>query len=118
MKHTAFALAAAISVSAFAPQPALSAEDTVRWKLASAYPGRMVQLGQLGKNLPKKLRAISGGKIRLRFYEPRALAPPLEYFDAIAKGDREAARRLHHRHRVKSGNMLVALLKEHGLTQL
>ncbi len=86
MKHTAFALAAAISVSAFAPQPALSAEDTVRWKLASAYPGRMVQLGQLGKNLPKKLRAISGGKIRLRFYEPRALAPPLEYFDAIAKG--------------------------------
>jgi len=38
--------------------------------------------------------------------------------DAIAKGDREAARRLHHRHRVKSGNMLVALLKEHGLTQL
>jgi len=38
--------------------------------------------------------------------------------DAIAKGDREAARRLHHRHRVKSGKMLVALLKEHGLTQL
>ena len=38
--------------------------------------------------------------------------------DAIAKGDREAARRLHHRHRVKSGRMLVALLKEHGLTQL
>ncbi len=38
--------------------------------------------------------------------------------DAIAQGDREAARRLHHRHRVKSGKMLVALLKEHGLTQL
>lgn len=38
--------------------------------------------------------------------------------DAIAKGDREGARRLHHRHRVKSGKVLVALLKEHGLTQL
>ncbi len=38
--------------------------------------------------------------------------------DAIAQGDREAARRLHHRHRVKNGKMLVALLKEHGLTQL
>jgi len=61
-------------------------EQTVRWNLASAYPGRMVQLGRLGKNLPGKLRAISGGAIRLRFFEPGALAPPLQYFDAIAAG--------------------------------
>lgn len=38
--------------------------------------------------------------------------------DAIAQRDREAARRLHHRHRVKNGKMLVSLLKEHGLTQV
>ncbi len=38
--------------------------------------------------------------------------------DAIAKGDREAARRLHHKHRVKSARTLLTLLKEHGLTQL
>ena len=82
----ALGLGATILIGAAVTGPALAAEDTVRWKLASAYPGRMVQLGQLGKNLPKKLRAISGGKIRLRFYEPKALAPPLEYFDAIAKG--------------------------------
>ncbi len=86
MKRSFLALFAVIAVWAFSPQPARSADDTVRWKLASAYPGRMVQLGLLGKNLPKKLRAISDGKIRLRFYEPKALAPPLEYFDAIAKG--------------------------------
>lgn len=78
------------AVSVF-PRYAASAEEVVRWKLASAYPGRMVQLGQLGKNLPKKLAAISGGKIRLRFFEPKALAPPLQYFDAIAKGAIDAA---------------------------
>lgn len=82
----AISLALTALTGTVATGPALAAEDTVRWKLASAYPGRMVQLGQLGKNLPKKLRAISGGKIRLRFYEPKALAPPLEYFDAIARG--------------------------------
>ena len=73
-------------VTVLSPQPVIAADDVVRWKLASAYPGRMVQLGLLGKNLPKKLSAISGGKIRLRFFEPKALAPPLQYFDAIAKG--------------------------------
>lgn len=38
--------------------------------------------------------------------------------DAIARGDPVAARRLHRRHRVRSGEMLVNLLKSHGLTQL
>jgi DNA-binding GntR family transcriptional regulator len=38
--------------------------------------------------------------------------------DAIARGDAVAARRLHRQHRVRSGEMLVNLLKSHGLTQL
>ena len=38
--------------------------------------------------------------------------------DAIARGDSVAARRLHRQHRVRSGEMLVNLLKTHGLTQL
>jgi TRAP-type mannitol/chloroaromatic compound transport system substrate-binding protein len=67
------------------------ANAPVKWKLASAYPGRMVQLGLLGKNLPAKLKAISGGNIDLTFFEPKALAPPLQYFDAIAKGAIDAA---------------------------
>ena len=82
---------AALAIATAPGRSALAADDVVRWKLASAYPGRMVQLGLLGKNLPKKLAAISGGKIRLRFFEPKALAPPLQYFDAVAKGAIDAA---------------------------
>ena len=63
----------------------------VRWNLASAHPGRMVQLGLLGKKISKKFSAISDGKIRLQFFQPKALAPPLQYFDAIAKGAIDAA---------------------------
>jgi TRAP-type mannitol/chloroaromatic compound transport system substrate-binding protein len=82
---------AGLAISTAPDRPAMADEQIVRWNLASAYPGRMVQLGQLGKNLPKKLAAISDGKIRLRFFEPKALAPPLQYFDAIAKGAIDAA---------------------------
>ena len=96
MKRSLVIMGVAALLGAVGPQQSIAADDTVRWKLASAYPGRMVQLGTLGKNLPKKLRAISGGKIRLRFYEPKALAPPLEYFDAIAKGARVALGGLEH----------------------
>ncbi len=37
---------------------------------------------------------------------------------AIARGDAEAARKIHHRHRVRAGAMLVELLQTHGITQL
>jgi TRAP-type mannitol/chloroaromatic compound transport system substrate-binding protein len=71
--------------------PTAAADDMVRWKYASAYPGRMAQLGRIGRDLPKKLAAISGGAIRLRYFEPNALAPPLEYFDAVSAGAIDAA---------------------------
>ena len=82
---------AGLAISTAADRIAKADDSVVRSNLASAYPGRMVQLGQLGKNLPRKLSAILDGKIRLRFFEPKALAPPLQFFDAIAKGAIDAA---------------------------
>ena len=38
--------------------------------------------------------------------------------EAIARGDADAARRLHRTHREKSGRMLIELLQTQGLTQL
>ena len=38
--------------------------------------------------------------------------------DAIERQDAEAARRIHHQHRVRAGAMLVELLELHGITQL
>ncbi len=38
--------------------------------------------------------------------------------DAIARGDAETARRIHHEHRAKAGELLVGLLSKHHLTQV
>jgi len=63
-----------------------SAAAKTRLKMASAYPARLVQLGTLGKRLEKSVKAMSGGDLRLKFFEPRALVPALEVFDAVKSG--------------------------------
>ena len=35
----------------------------VNWKMASAFPSKLVQLGSLGVSLSKKISAISGGML-------------------------------------------------------
>lgn len=67
------------------------AAERVRWKMGSAFPSKLVQLGSLGVSLSKKLERISGGDIRIQFFEPNALVPPLEMFDAISAGSLDAA---------------------------
>ncbi len=67
------------------------AEKKVKWNMASAFPSKLVQLGSLGVQFSKTIKAISGGKLKLKFYEPKALVPPLEMFDAIKNGSLDAA---------------------------
>lgn len=63
----------------------------VRWKMGSAFPGSMVQLGTLGKAIEEKIEKISNGEFRIRFYEPNALVPPFEMWDAVSTGSIDAA---------------------------
>ncbi|MCR9256260.1 MAG: TRAP transporter substrate-binding protein [Alphaproteobacteria bacterium] len=67
------------------------ADAKTRWKMASAYPGKLTQLGSLGIELADKLTKVSGGELEVRFYEPGALVPALEMYDAISKGSLDAA---------------------------
>lgn len=60
--------------------------DKARLKVASTFPGGLVQLGTLGKTLVSNLNMVSGGSIQAKFYEPGALVPALELFDAIKSG--------------------------------
>ncbi len=68
-----------------------AAEKRVNWKMGSAFPSKLVQLGSLGVSLSNKIERISGGNVRLKFFEPNALVPPLEMFDAISAGSLDAA---------------------------
>lgn len=60
--------------------------EVARLKVASAYPLSLVQLGSLAKNLETNLNTVSGGDIQVKIYEPNALVPSLEIFDAVGSG--------------------------------
>lgn len=83
------AIAAIVTVST--PEPIRSAEQPVRWKMASAVPSSVPILGTTAKQFTEKVAAISGGSLWIDFYEPGTLVPPLEMFDAVSKGSIDAA---------------------------
>lgn len=75
-----------------APNDAASQDaPPVHWKMSSAYPSTMPQIGTLALRLVDQLSAVSAGNIQVRFYEPSALVPALEVFEAISMSALEAA---------------------------
>ena len=86
----AAAIAAGLLVIAGTMSGPACAEEQVSWKMQSAYPGSLVQLGTSGKHFAEQVGAISGGDFRIRFYEPNALVPALEILDAVKAGSIDA----------------------------
>ncbi len=64
--------------------------EPVRWKMASAYAGTTPIIGPSMKDMLERVRVSSNGSIDIRFFEPGALVPPLEIFDAVASGGVDA----------------------------
>jgi TRAP-type mannitol/chloroaromatic compound transport system substrate-binding protein len=67
-----------------------TAQDRVRWKMASAFPSTLTHLGPSGLRFSKDIERLSGGKFEVKFFEPGALVPALECFDAVSKGSVES----------------------------
>ena len=65
--------------------------DTVRWKLHSAYSSSQAVTGTGSKQFSQRVKALSGGKMDLRLFEPGALLPALDYYDAVSEGSIEMA---------------------------
>jgi TRAP-type mannitol/chloroaromatic compound transport system substrate-binding protein len=68
-----------------------NAQDKIRWKMSSAFPSSLTHLGPSGVRFSKDIERLSGGKFEMKFYEPGALVPGLENFDAVSKGSVEAS---------------------------
>ena len=66
------------------------AQDRVKWKMQSAFPSNLSHLGTSAKRLEGIVDRISGGALELKFFEPGALVPALECFDAASKGSVES----------------------------
>jgi TRAP-type mannitol/chloroaromatic compound transport system substrate-binding protein len=69
---------------------AADAQERVRWKMQSAFSSSLVHLGTSGVRFTKNIERVSDGNFEIKFYEPGALVPALECFDAASKGSVEA----------------------------
>ena len=74
-------LAAALAVSA-----ASADEPRKRWKMHSAFGSNVSILGPAGLRIADNITKLSGESIRVKFFEPGALVPGIQYFDAVASG--------------------------------
>ncbi len=88
MKKLLLAIAAAVCLTA--PMAAPANAEPVKLNMPSTFPGSLIQLGQAGVRLQNNLNLISGGDITVKFFEPKALVPPLEIFDAVSNGSVDA----------------------------
>ncbi|MEZ5789507.1 MAG: TRAP transporter substrate-binding protein [Nitratireductor sp.] len=83
-------ITAAIAGACLAATALSAMAEPVRLKMGSTYPSSLTQLGTLGKALETNINAASGGDIQLKFFEPGALVPALEVFDALKSGALDA----------------------------
>jgi TRAP-type mannitol/chloroaromatic compound transport system substrate-binding protein len=79
---------AAISLTVTAGE--VTAQERVKWRMASAFGSSLPHLGPSGVRFTKDLARMSGGKFDVKFFEPGALVPALECFDPVSKGSVEA----------------------------
>lgn len=66
------------------------AADKVRWKVPNAFPSHLPTLGENAQIVADTLKAVSGGQIQFKIFEPGNLVPPLELTDAVQNGSIEA----------------------------
>lgn len=81
---------AALSVAALIGGAADAADDPVRWKMQSWFPSKAPHAGTTGRDIQDKIKRVSGGNFQIRFFEPGALIPPSECFDAVKAGSVDA----------------------------
>ena len=89
LRITAVAAIAGCTLLTF--EDGAGAQERVRWDLASSYGS---QIDVLGKNILRvidNIKTMSDGNFEIRFFEPGALVPALEVFDAVSKGSVQAA---------------------------
>ena len=49
----------------------------------SAFGSKLAILGTSGPKMEEKMKLLSNGSFTLKFFEPGALVPALEYYDAV-----------------------------------
>ena len=90
MKVRIFAAAVA-AVALVSLQPVAAQEKRVRLNMGMAFPSANAILGPGQVALTEKVRKMSNGSIDMRHFEPGALVPASQYFDAVSNGSLDSA---------------------------
>jgi TRAP-type mannitol/chloroaromatic compound transport system substrate-binding protein len=69
---------------------AAHAGGTVKWKMQSLFGSKLDVVGEAAVLFTDNLETISQGTLKVKFYEPGALVPPLEIFKAVSMGSIES----------------------------
>ncbi len=62
------------------------AQQRVRWQMQSANHSSLPHNGPSGVRFVEDISRLSDGRFEIKFFEPGALIPPLECFDAVSRG--------------------------------
>jgi TRAP-type mannitol/chloroaromatic compound transport system substrate-binding protein len=82
---------AAAAVTGMLAAPALAQDKKVRVQMGGAFPSATAILGPAQTRTVEMMRTMSGGSIDVRLFEPGALVPPGQYFDAVSSGSLDMA---------------------------
>ena len=85
---SAVGVAAAMSVAAISTA---QAQDRIKWKMHSAWGSTVPHLGTSAVRFEGVIDRLSAGKFQMKFFEPGALIPANEGFDAVSKGSIDSA---------------------------
>ena len=90
LRKTIVIAVVALSAAAFLSTSAHAAKR-VKWKMHSAWGSQVPHLGWEAVRFTENVTLMSGGDFTLKFFEPGALVPANEGFDAVSKGAIESA---------------------------
>ena len=90
LRKTIVVAVVALSAAAFLSTSAHAAKR-VKWKMHSAWGSQVPHLGWEALRFTENVTEMSGGNFTLKFFEPGALVPANEGFDAVSKGAIESA---------------------------
>lgn len=82
------AAAGLVGLAAIATTSAVDAK--VKWKMQSTFGSKLSILGESGKHFEELVKTLSAGELNIKFFEPGALIPSLEGFDAAKAGSVDA----------------------------
>ncbi|MCR8550622.1 TRAP transporter substrate-binding protein [Salipiger sp. P9] len=83
---TGIRLATMASVIALTAASAAQAQDTRKLRLHSAFPTTTPVIGDIVPWIADRVEKLTGGSLEVDVFEPGALVPSTDYFDAVSQG--------------------------------